>query len=359
MILTDRTCKEEWGVTKKGEQVYRYTLKNEYTEVKILNYGGIIQEIKTPDKNGKFENIVLGFDNIQGYEERSPHFGAIVGRTAGRIKRGKLTINGTLYQLETNNCGNNLHGYPEFYGQKIWEAELLEEGEKAVLILKRTSPHMEAGYPGEIKFTVKYILEKNKLTLEYEGIPDRDSYMSLTNHTYFNLSGDYKENIGNQILTLSSDEYLEVDNETLPVKISQTDNSIFDLRDRRKFKEFFTSDDPQAVIVNHGIDHPFILSHKNEFDAVCVDEKSGRNLKMKTDQPVTVIYTGNWLDEVGEISGNIQCRNHFGFCLETQDYPDVLNFLPEKSIIYTVGKKYSQKTTFIFNDFVKKIKKVY
>lgn len=351
MILTD---KEEWGITKHGEQVYRYTLKNQFAEIKVLNYGGVIQEIKTPDKDGKFENIVLGFDDIQGYEERSPHFGAIVGRTAGRIKRGKLTINGTLYQLETNNCGNNLHGYPEFYGQKIWDAEVFTEEGKAVLILKRTSPHMEAGYPGKIDFTVKYILENNKLTLEYEGIPDRDTYMSLTNHTYFNLSGDYKEDIGNQIITLSSDEYLEVDNETLPVKISLTDDTIFDLRKGRMFKEFFTSEDPQAVIVNHGIDHPFVLSHKNKFDAECIDKKSGRTLKMVTDQPAVVIYTGNWLDEVGIISKNTRCRNHFGFCLETQDYPDVLNFIPEKGRIYTAEKKYYQKTAFIFNDFVKK-----
>lgn len=350
MISTDV---KEWGVTKKGEQVYCYTLKNEFLEVSVLNYGGVIQKIMMPDKNGKFENIVLGFDDIKGYEERSPHFGAIVGRTAGRIKKGELYINGTLYQLETNNCGNNLHGYPEFYGQKIWDCEILEEEERAVLVLKRTSPHLEAGYPGKIDFTVKYILDKNSLTLEYEGIPDRDTYMSLTNHTYFNLSGDYKKDIGNQKITLFCDEYLEVDEETLPVKISKVDNSIFDLRKGRIFNEVFSSNEEQVKIVNGGIDHPFVLSHKGNLDAVCIDEESGRILEMKTDQPAVVIYTGNWLDEVGVISGNVVCRNHFGFCLETQDYPDVLKFIPEKSKIYNENKKYMQKTTFIFKSFVK------
>lgn len=350
MISTDV---KEWGITKKGEQVYCYTLKNEFLEVNILNYGGVIQKIMMPDKNGKFENIVLGFDDIKGYEERSPHFGAIVGRTAGRIKKGELYINGTLYQLETNNCGNNLHGYPEFYGQKIWDCEILEEEERAVLILKRTSPHLEAGYPGKIDFTVKYILDKNSLILEYEGIPDRDTYMSLTNHTYFNLSGDYKKDIGNQKITLACDEYLEVDEETLPVKISKVDNSIFDLRKGRTFNDVFSSDEEQVKIVNGGIDHPFVLSHKENLDAVCIDEESGRILEMKTDQPAVVIYTGNWLDEVGVISGNVVCRNHFGFCLETQDYPDVLKFIPEKSKIYNGNKKYTQKTTFIFKSFVK------
>lgn len=350
MISTDV---KEWGITKKGEQVYCYTLKNEFLEVNVLNYGGVIQKIMMPDKNGKFENIVLGFDDIKGYEERSPHFGAIVGRTAGRIKKGELYINGTLYQLETNNCGNNLHGYPEFYGQKIWDCEIREEEEKAVLILKRTSPHLEAGYPGKIDFTVKYILDKNSLTLEYEGIPDRDTYMSLTNHTYFNLSGDYKRDIGNQKITLACDEYLEVDEETLPVKISKVDNSIFDLRKGRTFNDVFSSDEEQVKIVNGGIDHPFVLSHKENLDAVCIDEESGRILEMKTDQPAVVIYTGNWLDEVGVISGNVVCRNHFGFCLETQDYPDVLKFIPEKSKIYNENKKYAQKTAFIFKSFVK------
>lgn len=350
MISTDV---KTWGVTKKGEQVYCYTLKNEFLEVNVLNYGGVIQKIMMPDKNGKWENIVLGFDDIKGYEERSPHFGAIVGRTAGRIKKGELTINGTLYKLEINNCGNNLHGYPEFYGQKIWDCNLKEEGEKAILTLKRTSPHLEAGYPGKIEFEIKYILEKNTLTLEYEGIPDRDTYMSLTNHTYFNLSGDYKKDIGNQKITLFSDEYLEVDEETLPVKISKTDGTVFDLRNGRYFDEVFKSEESQVKIVNQGIDHPFVLSHKERFDALCVDEESGRAVEMTTDQPAVVIYTGNWLDEVGTISGNVICKNHFGFCLETQDYPDVLNFIPEKGKIYNSNEKYNQKTTFIFKSFVK------
>lgn len=350
MISTDI---KKWGTTKNGEQVYCYILKNEFLEVRILNYGGIIQKIMMPDKNGKFENIVLGFDNIESYEKADTHFGAIVGRTAGRIKKGELIINGVLYKLKINNCNNNLHGYPDFYGQKIWDADLTEEGEKAILILKRTSPHMEAGYPGKIDFTVKYTLEGNNLTLEYEGIPDRDTYMSLTNHSYFNLSGNYKEDIGNQKITLFCDEYLKVDEETLPTEISKTDNSVFDLRKGRAFNEIFNSQEEQVKIVNQGLDHPFVLSHKENIDALCIDDKSGRILEMKTSEPVVVVYTGNWLNNVGKISGDVVCRDHFGFCLETQDYPDVLKFIPEKGKIYNENKKYFQKTTFIFKTFVK------
>ena len=356
MILTEV---KHWGLTKNNERVLAYTLKNEFLEITILNYGGIIQKIMMPDKNGKKENIVLGFDDLKSYEERSPQFGAIVGRTAGRIKDGKLKIGDKIYQLKKNNFNNNLHGYPEFYGTKIWDGNLEEDGEKIVLTLTRTSPHLEANYPGNVEFTIKYILEKNKLILEYFGIPDRDTYINLTNHTYFNLSGNSKENIGNQIITLSSDEYLEVDKETIPTKFSRVDSSIFDLRGGRRFKEIFNSPHQQIKIVNGGMDHPFILSDNKEnsvkayneknINAKCYDEKSGRELSLCTTEPVIVLYTGNYLDEVGKISNGIMCEKHFGFCLETQDYPDVFKVISEKGKIYNNECRYYQKTAFIFN----------
>lgn len=350
---------EKWGVTKNNEQIYRYILKNEFLEVGILNYGGVIQKILTPDKNGKFENIVLGFDSITEYERYancSPHFGAIVGRNAGRIKEGKLIINGELYQLGINNGNNNLHGFPDFYGQKIWSGEIKEEGERAILTLKRTSPHLESNFPGNVEFTVKYILEKNSLTLEYTGIPDRDTYINLTNHTYFNLSGNYKRDIGNQNIKLFCNKYLEVNEETLPIRISDVENTIFDLRKGRKFNEVFNSSDKQVEIVNNGFDHPFVFSEsENEkINGECYDEESGRNLKLITNQPVVVVYTGNYLSDIEKVSGNVKGKNHLGFCLETQDYPDVLKFIPEKAHLYNSNKKYYQKTTFVFNDFVKK-----
>lgn len=350
MILTDT---KEWGTTKDKEQVYRYTLKNEFLEVSILNYGGIIQEIRMPNRDNVFENIVLGFDDIKSYEERSPHFGAIVGRNAGRIKNGELLIKDKIYHLGKNNFNNNLHGYPDFYGNKIWEGKLEEFGEKGVLTLKRKSPHLESNFPGNVDFTVKYTLEKNVITLEYTGVPDRDTYINLTNHTYFNLSGDCKKDIGNQIITLNSNEYLKVDEETIPIKIEDVDNSVFDLRRGKKFQEVFESTDEQIKIVNNGFDHPFVLSKNNakEIVASCYDEKSGRKLELKTTEPVIVLYTGNYLGEIGKISKDVVCKNHFGFCLETQDYPDATKFLPQRVILNGTNNKYHQKTSLVLSIF--------
>lgn len=354
---------EKWGVTKNNEQVLAYNLRNDFLEITILNYGGIIQKILMSNKDGKKENIVLGFDDIASYEERSPFFGAIIGRTAGRIKNGELIIKGKKYQLEKNNFDNNLHGYPEHYSNKIWNGRLEEAEGKLILILKRNSPHLEANYPGNVDFTIKYILEKNKLTLEYFGVPDSDTYINLTNHTYFNLSGNCKENIGNQIITLLSDEYLEVDEQTIPIRISKVENSIFDLRNGKSFNEIFNSKNNQVKIVNNGIDHAFIFSNnknnnkkiynKNIINAKCYDKKTGRTLEVLTTEPVVILYTGNYLDEVGKISKGIICKKHFGFCLETQDYPDVLKFIPQKGIVYNSSQHYYQKTTFIFKNIIR------
>ncbi|WP_300360647.1 aldose epimerase family protein [Fusobacterium sp.] len=342
--------KKHFGVTKKGEEVFSYILKNDFLEVEILNFGGTIRRIEMPDKNGKIENIVLGFDKIEDYEEKiGIHFGAIVGRNAGRIKDGELNIDGIRYQLAKNNGNNNLHGYPEFFASKIWNVEPFEEEEKIGVVLTRVSPHLEANFPGEVKVKVKYTLDKNKLNLEYEGIPDRDTYINLTNHSYFNLSGDFKRNIDEQELTLCADNYIEVDEATLPVKIAKVENTAMDLRRGKKLKEVFLSGDEQVKIVGNGIDHPFVFNKEYDgFLAKLYDEESGRTLKVVTDQPVGVIYTGNYVHEAEFLSKGVKAEDHMGVCVETQDYPDVLKFIPEKSKIYNKMNGYSQKTTFIF-----------
>lgn len=348
--------KKQFGVTKKGEKVYLYTLKNEFIEVEILNFGGTIRKIFTPDKNGKMENIVLGFDDIRDYEKKiGIHFGAIVGRNAGRIKDGELIINGIKYQLEKNNGGNNLHGYPDFFAEKVWNVETFEEGEDIGLILTRVSPHLESNFPGEVKFKVKYTLRENKLMIEYEGKPDRDTYINLTNHSYFNLSGNLKKNIDEQKITLCCDKYIKVDEKTLPVEVSDVKGTIMDLRSGRKFKEIFDSKDEQIKIVGSGIDHPFIFNEvENGIVAKLEDEESGRVLKVMTDQPVGVIYTGNYVHEAETLSDGIKASDHLGVCIETQDYPDVLKFLQKKGKIYNKMNDYSQKTTFIFENLTKK-----
>lgn len=342
--------KKQFGITKNGEKVYSYILKNDFIEVEILNFGGTIRRIMTPDKNGKMENIVLGFDSVSEYEKHiGIHFGAIVGRNAGRIKDGELVIKGTKYQLEKNNGGNNLHGYPDFFAEKVWNGETFEDGEDVGLILTRVSPHLEANFPGEVEFTVKYTLRENKLIVEYDGKASEDTYINLTNHSYFNLSGDLKRNIDNQKIMLCCDRYIKVDEKTLPVEITDVKESIMDLRNGKRFKDIFESDDEQIKIVGNGIDHPFIFNEVGDsVKARLEDEESGRTLEVKTDQPVGVIYTGNYVHEAEVLANGVKAEDHLGVCIETQDYPDVLKFLPEKGKIYNKINGYKQKTIFIF-----------
>lgn len=328
---------KKFGLLKNGEEVLKFKIKNKYLHLEILSLGGIIKKLKTPDKNGNFENIVLGYETLEEYENDNNHFSCITGRNAGRIKNGVLEINKEIYNLEKNNGNNNLHGGLNSLNKKNWKGSFTSvEENRAVLSLEYFSPHLENGFPGNVNFKVNYIIDKNTLTIEYCGESDRDTYINLTNHAYFNLSGNKKEKIYDQELELFIDGYGEVNEETLPVKYDY-DKCILEKNKINRLKDIIESDNPQIKIVGNGIDHPFILSKRDIIDGILKDEKSGRVLKFKTDQPVVVVYTGNFLE-----------NKYTGICFETQDYPDVFNSIPEKINIFNKTNKYYQKTTFGF-----------
>ena len=327
----------EFGKTSKGEIVYLYNLKNELVDVEILSLGGIIKSIKTADNNGVFENIVLGYNNLKDYEKNEYFYGCITGRVAGRTKDGVLKISNKIYQLEKNNGHNNLHGGPNGLNTKIWFGELKSEGEKGILTLKYKSPHLENGFPGEVDFEVRYILENNTLKIEYHGKSDRETYINLTNHTYFNLSGNNKEDIKENLLKVNADSYGWVDVNTLPLKLEDKD-TFMEFEKFVKLKKILELNHEQIKIVGDGIDHPFQLSKKDEYDIELKDDKNGRKIKVKSSEPVAVIYTGNFLS-----------KKHNGICFEMQDYPDIFNFMPEKSKFYDENKEYNTCTLFTFN----------
>lgn len=338
-----------WGITKNNENVKCYTLKNEFLEVEILNYGGVIRKISSPDKNGKMENVVLNLSNITDYEERSPYFGAIVGRNAGRIANGCITINGIKYSLAKNNGENNLHGGIDNFSHKIWDSKEIKGENYVGVELSLKSPHLEEGFPGNILATVTYKLIDNELVIEYNATSDMDTYLNLTNHTYFNLSGDFKRDVSDEYLTLACKEFIAVDETTLPVKVTSVEGTPFDFQKSKELAPALNSDHEQIVIVNHGLDHPFILDETREGSAAILEDKvSGKKLEVYTDQPAVVIYSGNYLYEIGKLSDGSDCKKHMGICFETQDYPNVLNFMPEKAKIYNSSKAYSQKTVFKF-----------
>ena len=341
---------EVFGYTKNNEEIKIFTLKNNYLEIELLSYGGIVKSILAPDKSGNMENIALGMDNILDYEERSPYFGALVGRIAGRISNGDFFLGEEHYSLTQNNNNiNTIHGGDNNFSKKNWKALEFEKDDTIGVELRLFSSHLEEGFPGNINITVRYTLKNNSLIIEYLGNTDKPTYMNLTNHSYFNLSGNCKTTIENHILQLNADKFTVVDNMTLPVNLKNVTDSPFDFRNPKLLSDALLSKDEQISIVGGGIDHGFIINEDlQQMVSFLKDPISGRTLKVASNQKMVVIYTGNHLDKIGNISGNIPCKKYQGICFETQDYTDIFRFAPDKVTIYDKDKNYYQKTVFTF-----------
>lgn len=334
---------EKFGVTINNEVVLMYTVEGLNLKVEFLNYGCTIKSLYTSDKLGLMENIVLGFDTFSQYENEKPsYFGCVVGRIAGRTKNGILEVNGDLYQLTQNNGKQNLHGGIKGLHNRVWESSSEIKDGKAVITFKTKSPHLEEGFPGNVEFTVKYIVSDDSITIEYLGIPDRETYLNLTNHVYFNLSGNRKRDILNQEFNFNALGYYAVDKDILPVKLIKEDE-IFKNGKNFTLAKALESGHEQISIVGNGYDHPFVLSKNEKIDGFAEDTVSGRRVEFVTDQPVVVLYSGNFVDTVSDYG------KYTGFCLETQDYADIKNIEPEKMKIYSATKVYSQKTTYSFS----------
>lgn len=316
---------------KESDSMKSYVLANEKLKITILSYGAIIQKIEMPDQNGNWQNIVLGFEDKEEYKTKNlPYFGAVVGRTAGRTENGILKIGEKEYLLEKNANGkHSIHGGSKNLSNQEWLG--IQEGN--VLLCKIKSPHLENGYPGEAEIEVKYSLEGDSLHIEYFAKATEDTYFNLTNHTYFSLSGNPEEEIGKQYLTLRAKEYMEVNKDTIPTKIASVEKTIFDFQKAKALESVFNSDAEQVKIVGGGIDHPFLTDY-----ALLEDRDSGRAVEVTTENQAIVIYTANWLHEIGR-------KNHTGICFEAQDLPSLVKFKSEE---YKIGKTYRRKTSFRF-----------
>lgn len=334
--------KSNFGKLKDGKEVMKYSLKTDELRVNVLNYGGIITEIYLKDKFGKEENVVLGFDNIEDYEEKSPYFGCITGRVAGRLAKGVLKIDGISHKLPINDGENTLHGGIKGLDKKIWEVEELENGIELTYI----SPHLEEGFLGKVEFKVRYTLEGKRILIEYFGNTDRKTFINLTNHTYFNLNGG-KEKILNHDLYIDSDMFMELDEYSIPVKKKKVEG-IFDRRNGGDLKGI-NKNEKDLLIVGGGFDHPFILNKQKEKEIVLLDKESGRKLEIETSEPTVVVYTGNFLKDEGKLNSGANSEKQMGICLETQDYPDAPN-QKEVVINYTTpSKPYKSWTKYSFS----------
>lgn len=333
-----------------GQSVIEYSLTNDSgMTVSCLNYGCVITKIIVPDRQGNFENVVLGFEEFEDYLDLSPYFGCVVGRVAGRIKGARFELDGKEYLLADNEHPNHLHGGKKGFHSVVWKTEKIEEDEAVGLTFYYHSPNGEEGYPGNLDTYVTYLLNnKNELVITYEGKTDQKTLVNLTNHSYFNLSGNLKRECTEHILQLESDRFLELGEDLIPTgKVIAAKNTPFDFQHGRRILSGVNSEHPQNVLAGNGYDHPLIFTKKGENTVVLSDEESGRTLMVTTDQPCVVVYTSNQLEAPFSISG-VRARNYLGVCLETQGLPDAIHQPDFPSVILNPEEVYYSTTKYRF-----------
>ncbi len=336
---------EAFGKSSDGQNVDIYTLTNRRgTEVKITNYGGIITSLKVADRNGKFDDIVLGFDNLDSYLKGHPYFGAIIGRYGNRIAKGRFTLNGHQYTLAVNNGENHLHGGIKGFDKVVWIAKPLKVLNGAALQLTYLSKDGEEGYPGNLSVRVVYTLTNaNELKIEYWATTDKDTVINLTSHSYFNLAGQGIGDILNHQLLINATRFTPTDAGSIPTgELKSVKGTPFDFTSAFRIGERINADDQQLKF-GKGYDHNFVLNGRIgalRQAAVAYEPTSGRLMEIWTDQPGIQFYSGNFLD--GTLTGKDGkvYQQRYGFCLETQHFPDSPNQPSFPTTALTKGQTY-------------------
>lgn len=341
--------KELFGRMPDGCEVYQYTLENKHgVEVRVINYGGIITALKTPDRNGVAEDIVLGYDSLSGYLKDSPYFGALVGRYGNRIANGKFTLAGNTYTLAQNNNGQHLHGGVTGFDKVFWD---IEQRDAKTLKLTYLSKDMEEGYPGNLGVEVTYTLtDANELVVDYRATTDKKTIVNLTQHAYFNLTGNVKRDILNHEVTIYADQFVPVSNVLIPTgELKDVTGTPFDFRTSTAIGERTNTNDQQLEVAG-GYDHCWVLSSKDSIKhaATVYEPASGRVVDVYTTEPGMQLYCGNFLD--GSISGKqgVVYKHRYGLCLETEHFPDSPNQTQFPSTELKPGEVYKSQTTFRF-----------
>jgi aldose 1-epimerase len=343
--------KAAFGKTKDGTPVDLYTIQNKHGLVlKMTNYGAIVVDLETPDKDGKLANIQLGFPTLEGYLERHPYFGATIGRYGNRIAGGKFKIGDEEYTLATNNGPNHLHGGEHGFDAVVWNAEEVKTDNAAGVKFTYTSADGEEGYPGELKATVTYLLTNDdELSIEYEATTDRPTVVNLTNHCYWNLGGAGSGQILDHELMIAADKYLPIDETSIPTgELAPVAGTPFDFTKPTAIGARI-DEVKQPPHVTKGYDHCYVLrgqEGKLELAARVKDPDSGRVMEVFTTEPGIQLYCGNFLD--GSASGG-GFKQHEAFCLETQHYPDSPNHPDFPSTLLKPGEKYQSKTVHKFS----------
>lgn len=346
--------KEVFGKTPDGSPVDVYILTNSHgMEVRIMNFGGIVLSLRVPDRNGKLDDVVLGFDTLEPYFTNNPHFGSIIGRYANRIANGKFTLDGVEYSLPKNNRPNTLHGGVKGFDKVLWQAEPSESEKGVALVLGYTSKDGEEGFPGNLKTKVTYTLtDSDELAIDYEATTDKATPVNLTSHGYFNLAGQGTGDVLAHELLINADRFTPVDKNLIPTG---------ELRALKGTPLDFTkaiaigpriNDNYEQLVLARGYDHNFVIDRKGsglELAARVHEPSTGRILEVYTTEPGVQFYSANFLD--GTLTGKQGrvYKQHYAFCLETQHFPDSPNHPGFPSTILKPGQMYTSRSVYKFS----------
>jgi aldose 1-epimerase len=354
MEVTMKLSQKPFGKTKQGEKVTLYTITNDQgMVVSVSDYGANIISIIVPDKNGKQDDIALGYDNVKQYEENGPGYGSFIGRHANRIANASVVISGKEYKLEKNDGNNNLHSGSKSYNKYLYETEIFKDKDEVTVEFSRLSPDMEQGLPGNLDIVVSYTLTNdNELVIEYYGVSDKDTIINFTNHSYFNLAGHNSGSIEDHQVMIDSEEFTLTDDTLIPTgEIAKVEGTPMDFRKFKKIGKDIEAD-YQPLRIAGGYDHNYVLKTSEEEAAKVAElweEKSGRRMEVFTDAKGLQLYTGNFIlgNEKGKEGYCYQKRD--GVCFETQYYPNSCNISSFPSCLKKAGEPFESVTIYKFS----------
>ncbi|OIK03601.1 aldose epimerase family protein [Streptomyces monashensis] len=349
-----KPVKEHFGTLADGTKVYRWSLENGGTRLKVLSYGGIIQSLEIPDRHGRYANVSLGYDNLDAYVKGTTFFGATIGRYGNRIAKGRFTLDGKKYQLSVNDGVNSLHGGAKGFNTKVWDIEPFTDGSDVGLHLHYTSVDGEMGYPGTLRTKVTFTLTRHgDWRIDYEATTDRPTVVNLTNHTYYNLAGEGSGSIYDHELWLGAGRFTPTDSGLIPTgELAKVKGTPFDFTRPKPIGRDIRTGHPQLVTAK-GYDHNFVLDKgvtaRPEHVVTLRDPGSGRTLKIFTDQPGVQFYSGNFLDGTLVGPSGHTYRQGDGLALETQHFPDSPNEPTFPSTVLRPGRTYRTTTIHRFS----------
>ena len=343
--------KNQFGKTIDGTDVDQYILSNNKgMEIGIITYGGVITSWTSADKNGEYKDVVLGYNTLAEYEAKTPYFGALIGRYGNRISGGKFKLDDQEYTLAANNGVNHLHGGLKGFDKVVWDAKAIVNDSSVSLELSYLSKDMEEGYPGNLETKVTYTLNnEDELSVSYEATTDKPTIVNLTQHSYFNLTADFNQDILNHDIVINADSFLPVDTLLIPTgEFKDVAETPFDFRKPKTIGKHINQENTQLEN-GMGYDHTWVLNGQDKglrFVASAYEPVSGRLLEVYSDEPGIQFYSGNFLDGTLPNKSNGTYQHRTGFCLETQHYPNSPNQENFPSVQLNPGDKYESTTVF-------------